>query len=58
MENFDVNAIKSVPDNSVTDSETIRQIALYGIRTQDSSLYIKIKSGFEFAGLYPYITVK
>lgn len=44
-----------LPDNSITDGETIRQIALYSIKTLDSSLNKKIKKGFEFAGLYPHV---
>ena len=46
--------IRTLPDNSIVDGETIRQIALYGIKTGDSTLYSKIRQGFEFAGLYPF----
>lgn len=41
-------------DNSITDPETIRQIALYGIKYNDNSLNVKIKKEFEYCGLYPY----
>ena len=47
--------IRNLSDGSVTDPETIRQIALYSIKTGDSSLESKIKDGFEFYGLYPHI---
>ncbi len=47
--------IISLPDNSITEAETIRQIALYGIQTGDSSLYAKVKKGYEVAGLYPHV---
>jgi hypothetical protein len=55
---INTDEIKSLPDKSITDPETIRQIAIHGIETGDSSLYDKIKSGFEFAGLYPFNIVK
>jgi hypothetical protein len=47
--------ILKMPDNSIVDRETIRQIALYGIKTNDSSLDCKIKREFQFAGLYPHV---
>lgn len=47
--------IRNLPDGSVTDPETIRQIALYGIKTNDESLISKVTSGFEFCGLYPHV---
>jgi hypothetical protein len=40
-----------MPDGSITDPETIRQIALSG----DRSLFIKTKPGFEVFGLYPHV---
>lgn len=52
---IDPKEILLLPDNSITDGETIHQIALYSIKTLDSSLNKKIKSGFEFAGLYPHV---
>ncbi len=47
--------IAKLPDNSISDSETIRQIALYSIKHHDNSLNCKIQKGFEFAGLYPHV---
>lgn len=47
--------IARMPDQSVTDPETIRQIALHGIETGDSSLNSKVKKGFEVFGLYPHL---
>jgi hypothetical protein len=48
---IDAEKIRVLPDNSVTDIETIRQIALSGDRT----LFDKVKFGFEYAGLYPHV---
>jgi hypothetical protein len=55
--NITINAdeIRKRDDNSITDTETIRQIALYANKTRDFSLIRKIKNGYEFAGLYPEI---
>lgn len=52
--------IRKLPNNSITDVETIRQIALYGIKNPNDStdLYDKIKREFEFAGLYPQVMTK
>jgi len=47
--------IRNLQNGSVTDPETIRQIALYGIKTGDSSLNCKIRRGYEHAGLYPFV---
>lgn len=47
--------IINLPDNSIIDCETIRQIALYGIKNNDNSLNNKIKKGYEFCGLYPHV---
>ncbi len=52
---IDPKEILLLPDNSITDSETIRQIALYSIKNNDISLNYKIKKEFEFCGLYPHI---
>ena len=46
--------IRKQPDGSITDCETIRQIALYGIRNNDNSLYCKINQDFAYCGLYPF----
>jgi len=48
---IDVTELLQAEDNSVTDAETIRQIALLG----DNRLFSKIKRGYEVAGLYPHI---
>ncbi len=47
--------IRKLPNNSIEDNETIRQIGLYSSKTGDCSLNLKIKSGFEYIGLYPHI---
>jgi hypothetical protein len=52
---INADEIRNLPDNSITDPETIRQIALYGIKYNDNSLDHKIKKGFEFCGLYPHV---
>lgn len=52
---IDPEAIKKLPDNSITDVETIRQISLYGSKYRDISLYPKIKKEFQYVGLYPYV---
>ncbi len=51
---FDVDEMKAVPDGSVRDAETIRQIGLYGY-TADNSLFKKIKPSLEFCALYPEV---
>lgn len=48
---IDTEKIKLLPDNSITDCEIIRQIALL----HDKTLFVKIKSGFEYIGLYPEV---
>lgn len=52
---IDPSEISKLPNNSITDAETIRQIALYTNKTGDMSLTDKIRSGFEVAGLYPEV---
>jgi len=52
---IDIDAIKASLDNSITDPETIRQIALYSIETGDDEITRKIKNEFAFVGLYPHI---
>lgn len=47
--------IFKLEDNSITDAETIRQIALWSIKFNDNSLNCKVKKELEFAGLYPHI---
>lgn len=46
---IDLDEIRKLPDNSITDPETIRQIAL----SKDKSLFLKVKTGYEVFGLYP-----
>jgi hypothetical protein len=48
---LDIEKVKAAEDGSITDSETIRQIAL----SRDKSLFKKINPHFQFAGLYPEI---
>lgn len=52
---IDIEYIKTLPDNSISDSEIIRQIVLQSIRDNDHSLIPKIRKEFYFAGLYPYV---
>ena len=47
--------IRALPNNSITDPETIRQIALYGIALNSDELNCKIKHEFTYLGLYPHI---
>jgi hypothetical protein len=47
--------IRNLPDGSITDPETIRQIALHSIKFYDNSLNDKIDKRFAFAGLYPHV---
>jgi len=56
--------ILKLPDNSIDDYETIRQIGLattkWNFLTDDISRQLtkKIKSGYEIAALYPHIIYK
>lgn len=52
---INVDDIRKLPDRSITDAETIRQIALYSMKTGDCSLNNKIRKEFEYCGLYPHI---
>lgn len=54
---IDIEKIRQLPDDSVTDCETIRQIALYSIRNNDNSLNNKIDRRFTYAGLYPEVMI-
>jgi hypothetical protein len=47
--------IIKLEDNSITDPETIRQIAMYSIIHHDNSLIPKINKMFHFCGLYPFV---
>ena len=58
---INIEEILKLPDGSVTDAETIRQIGLattkYNFLTkeQSSALGKKIQPGLEFGALYPHI---
>ena len=54
---IDIEEIRQLPNGSVTDGETIRQIALYSIRNNDNSLNNKIDRRFAYAGLYPEVMI-
>ena len=44
-----------VENGSITDPETIRQIALYTNKYGNNALVDKIKPGFEVCGMYPNV---
>jgi len=48
------NDILNLPDGSVDDCETIRQIGLLGKK----ELYCKIQRGLEYCALYPFVMKK
>lgn len=52
---IDLEKIAKMPDNSITDAETIRQLAVHSIQTNDTELLCKIKKEFEYLGLYPHV---
>lgn len=58
---INIEELLKVEDNSITDSETIRQIGLLSCTKNEVPkedrhiLYKKIKNGFEYMGLYPHI---
>jgi hypothetical protein len=58
---IDMTQLLKVDDNSITDYETIRQIGLLSCTSNNVSsedritLYKKVKRGYEFMGLYPYV---
>lgn len=47
---INMEELRHEPNDSITDPETIREIAKSG----DNELYDKVKKGFEFCGLYPF----
>jgi len=51
---INVDEIRKMKDDSITDPETIRQIALTG----DRSLFPKVMKGYEHHGLYPHAMKK
>ncbi len=53
---INVDEIRKSPIHSITDVETIRQIAIYGIENPgNNDLYDKINPMCQVYGLYPYI---
>ncbi len=52
---IDPIVISKLEDNSITDAETIRQIALYSMKTGDKTITKKIKKEFAVYGLYPEV---
>lgn len=52
---IDIEAIRQMPNESITDVETIRQIGLYCVQNRDVSLANKIDGRYEFAALYPNV---
>lgn len=57
---INVQDLLELPDNSITDAETIRQIGLLSYRKHNTrrdlySLYHKVRKGFEYMCLYPEI---
>ena len=56
---INIDEIRKLPNGSITDVETIRQIAIYGIENPgNNDLYDKVKTGFEYMGLYPHVINK
>lgn len=58
---INIEELLKLPDNSITDSEILRQIGLlsypkYNISRGDlDTLYRKVRKGFEYCCLYPEI---
>lgn len=58
---INIQDLLELPDNSITDAETIRQIGLLSYRKHNfsrcvlDSLYRKVRKGFEYSCLYPEI---
>lgn len=53
---IDIEKIKNVDDGSISDPETIRQIAYHGIYiSKDENFYNKINPKFTHCGLYPHM---
>ena len=48
---IDIEEIRKLPNNSISDPETIRQIALL----DNPELFDKIDDSFTYAGLYPEV---
>lgn len=52
---IDFEALSKENDLSISDFETIRQIAIYSMQTKDKQYIKKINPQFEFCGLYPFV---
>jgi hypothetical protein len=52
---IDIEEIRKLPNESVTDPETIRQISMYCIENRDVALANKIDGRLSYMGLYPYV---
>lgn len=53
---IDIEAIKLMPNESITDPETVRQIGLYCIQNRDVTLANKINGEYGYhAALYPHL---
>lgn len=52
---IDPEEIRKLSYDSITDAETIRQIALWSIKNNDNSLNWFIKQEFTYIGLYPHV---
>ena len=52
---IDIEEIRALPNESVTDPEIIRQISLWCIQNRDVTLANKIDGRFTYAALYPHV---
>jgi hypothetical protein len=57
---INIDELRMVPDGSICDCETIRQISLYSLDTKNDDTIIhelinKIDERFMYAGLYPHM---
>lgn len=52
---FNIEAIRKMPNGSIKDADLIKEIAIYCIENpNEKEIADKVDSRFEFAGLYPY----
>ena len=52
---IDIDKIRKLPNGSITDAETIRQIAIYVIENpNDKDIVDRVNPHFTVYGLYPY----
>jgi hypothetical protein len=54
---IDIDEIRKMPNESVTDPETIRQISIYCIENRDITLANKIDGRLHYLALYPYVAI-